>query len=94
MKVIIIREECHGTIGVATSIKEAVEWLIESGWIVADTEGDAHYDKGASTWVSTTLLDKYGENWDKVFPNLPEEEIENFLDGGFYFPDYILHGAE
>jgi hypothetical protein len=33
MKVFIIVEECHGTIGVATSPKSAMRWLIDEGWI-------------------------------------------------------------
>jgi len=33
MKVFIIVEECHGAIGVATSPKSAMRWLIEQGWI-------------------------------------------------------------
>jgi hypothetical protein len=33
MKVFIIVEECHGSIGVATSPKSAMRWLIEEGWI-------------------------------------------------------------
>lgn len=32
-KVYIIVEECHGAIGVATSPKSAMRWLIEKGWI-------------------------------------------------------------
>lgn len=32
-KVFIIDEECHGSIGVATSPKSAMRWLIEQGWI-------------------------------------------------------------
>ena len=33
MKVFIIIEECHGTIGVATSPKSAMRWLLDEGWI-------------------------------------------------------------
>lgn len=94
MKVIIIREECHGTIGVATSIKAAVKWLIESTWLEAYTEGDTRYNKELGKWVYVTVLDKYGENWKEVFPNRSEEEIKNFLEGGFCFTEYTLHGAE
>jgi hypothetical protein len=32
-QVFIIDEECHGSIGVATSPKSAMRWLIEQGWI-------------------------------------------------------------
>ena len=33
MKVFIIVEECHGSIGVATSPKSAMRWLLDEGWI-------------------------------------------------------------
>jgi hypothetical protein len=33
MKVFIIVEECHGSIGVAISPKSAMRWLIAEGWI-------------------------------------------------------------
>ena len=33
MKVFIIVEECHGSIGVATSPKSAMRWLMDEGWI-------------------------------------------------------------
>ena len=32
-KVFIIDEECHGSIGVATSPKSAMRWLMDEGWI-------------------------------------------------------------
>ena len=38
MKVFIIVEECHGSIGVAISPKSAMRWLIEEGWIEGYTD--------------------------------------------------------
>ena len=38
MKVFIIVEECHGSIGVATSPKSAMRWLIDEGWIAEYSE--------------------------------------------------------
>lgn len=44
-KVFIIDEECHGSIGVATSPKSAMRWLIETGWVDEYTDyGIYHYD--------------------------------------------------
>lgn len=37
-QVYIIDEECHGPIGVATSPKSAMRWLIEEGWIEEYTD--------------------------------------------------------
>ena len=38
MKVFIIVEECHGSIGVATSPKSAIRWLLDEGWISEYTD--------------------------------------------------------
>lgn len=38
MKVFIIVEECHGAIGVATSPKSAMRWLLDKGWIEEYTD--------------------------------------------------------
>ena len=94
MTVIIIREECHGVIGVATSITEAVKWLILADWITANTDGDGKYNKETYRWEHTSLIEKYGENWKEIFPLLPDDEIINFLEGGFYFEETTLYGAE
>ena len=95
MTVFIIHEENHGTIGVATSIKEAVKWLIESEWICANEDYfDGKYNKEKGKWEYTSPMKRYGENWKEIFPERPTDEIENFLDGVFYFEEYTLYGAE
>ena len=33
MEVIVIREECHGLIGVAATSRAAKQWLIREGWV-------------------------------------------------------------
>ena len=38
MKVFIIIEENHGSIGVATSPKSAMRWLLDEGWIEEYTD--------------------------------------------------------
>lgn len=44
MKVFTIVEECHGSIGVATSPKSAMRWLIEEDWINEGTDCGAYVD--------------------------------------------------
>lgn len=94
MTIIIIREECHGVIGVATSISEAVKWLILSNWLTAYDEGDSKYNKETCEWEHISIIEKYGENWKEIFPSLPDDEIIDFLEGGFYFEETTLYGAE
>ena len=94
MNIILITEENHGTIGVAVSIKEAVKWLIESGWIWGTEDYDAKYNKELEKWEYTSPIERYGENWKEVLPERPEEEIKEFLDGVFYFNETVLHGVD
>ena len=44
MKVFIIVEECHGTIGVASSPKSAMRWLLNEGWIDEYTDYGVYVD--------------------------------------------------
>lgn len=75
-KVIVISEECHGTIGVASSFEKAKLFLLESGWL---GKGYDVYDTKEGGWCPVTEM--FGENW--------QEEIlkqdEDFFDGSFYF---------
>ena len=94
MTIIQITEENHGTIGAAVSIKEAVKWLIESGWICGTEDYDAKYNKELEKWEYTTPIERYGENWKEVLPERPADEIVDFLEGVFYFHEIPLYGAE
>ena len=47
MKIIIISEENHGEIGVATTMKAAFQFLIEHGWLT--TKYDL-YDEATGAW--------------------------------------------
>ena len=94
MTIIQINEENHGTIGAATSIKEAVKWLIASGWLWGTEDYDGKYNEETEKWEYTSPIERYGENWKEVLPERPEEEIVDFLDGVFYFHEITLHGAE
>lgn len=94
MTIITITEENHGMIGAAVSIKEAVKWLIESGWVWGTEDYYAHYNKELGKWEYATCIERYGENWKEVLPERPEEEIIEFFDGVIYFRETLLHGAD
>ena len=94
MTIIQINEENHGTIGAATSIKEAVKWLIASGWLWGTEDYDGKYNEETEKWEYTSPIERYGENWKEVLPERPEEEIIEFFDGVIYFSETLLHGAD
>ena len=84
MTIILISEENHGTIGAATSYKEAIKWLIRSEWLNSYDEFEFEDGKFES------LESRFGVNWYAVAPTLPD----TFYDGLFYFHEVPLHGAE
>lgn len=75
-KVIVISEECHGTIGVAENFQKAKEYLLESGWV---NEFWDYYAPG--TDFSVPIVDAFGENWQEKFLEMDK----NDFDGSFYF---------
>ena len=79
MEIIIISEENHGFIGVATTDKAMKQWLIREGWV--DQYSDI-YNHDTSKWES--LEELYGENWKEVYMNFDKEDMENM---GFYLHD-------
>jgi hypothetical protein len=86
MEIIVIREENHGFIGVATTDKAAKQWLIREGWI--DQHSDI-YNHDTSKWES--LEELYSENWKEVYMNFDKEDMENM---GFYLKDKELNEEE
>ena len=82
MKVIVIREENHGLIGVAKNMKSAFRFLVEKGWI------DELWDKDTEKYVDPyVLLKKY--NIDNLLDLLTILYIEddNIFDEMFYFSE-------
>ena len=84
MKVIIINEENHGFIGVASSMKAAWQFLVNRGWL--------------GFWDDVYIFDDYvsiGElfdqnGWNKTDENLVEWAMsrgEGAWDGLFYFSE-------
>lgn len=72
MKVWMIKEECHGFIGLATTFNKAVEFLIENDWINAGTEDSRGY----------SMEHYFGAHWKKTaLEGLTVSDLEEF---GFY----------
>ena len=76
MKAILISEDNHGTIGVATTDKAAKKWLIDSGWI-------ASYNEvwNSDTCTTSTLYDLYGDDWEAKYMEFDRDQME---DLGFF----------
>lgn len=84
--VILISEENHGTIGVATSPLAAKQWLLKNDWVYP----------GSEVWIPQTqevvsLLELFGENWKETFLKFDDAEMEEM---GFYFHRVELQEEE
>lgn len=77
-KVIVIIEECHGAIGVASTFEKAKLFLLEDGWV---DEGWFYYAHGED--IGVPIKEYFGENWQEKFLELSE----NDFDGSFYFEE-------
>ena len=75
-EVIVIVEECHGAIGVASTFEKAKLFLLEDGWV---DEGWFYYAHGDT--IGTPISEVFGENWQEEFLKLSEKDF----DGSFYF---------
>lgn len=72
----VIYEDNHGFIGIAESLKEAKQWLIDSGWICG----------GCELWnpqtEDSTPIDELFADWRKwLAEEATDEDLENM---GFY----------
>lgn len=59
MNVIVVREDNHGILTVATDYSAAVHFLVENGWIDEETEV---YDI-SNLYSTDTIFNLYGKNW-------------------------------
>lgn len=75
-EVVVIIEECHGAIGVASTFEKAKLFLLETGWV---DESWFYYTHGDQ--VGAPIKEYFGENWQEKFLELSE----NDFDGSFYF---------
>ena len=95
MKIIVIHEENHGDIGVATTMKAAFQYLIKHGWL---TFGYDLYDKTTESWY--TVRDIFmSKGLEETKENLLAWALENednweVWDGAFYFHEDALSEEE
>lgn len=96
MKVFIIVEECHGSIGVATSPKSAMRWLIDEGWIGEWSEYGI-WDETEHEWYHTSVARYCEQNniadWQQW---LMDNASAEFLEDGFliYLREHDLAETE
>ena len=81
MKVILVSEESHGIIGVATSMTAAKCFLLARNWVTAYTTLYVE-ERGWSF-----LIDLYGENWKKAYMGF---DTDLLADMGFYIHEEEL----
>ena len=91
MNVIIIKEESHGTIGVAASETAAKQFLLENDWVnaYAMLYVEEREDEDGEHWFP--LIDLYGENWKETYMNFDVDRLE---DMGFYFREEEVYEGE
>lgn len=94
MKVLLIREDNHGVIGVARcegeQAKWAVELLIEEDWLTANTDIYHEAENNEACWDSVKQV--YGASWKDFMKNLTVDEFNEIWDGCFYLEPYTVHG--
>ena len=95
MKIIVIDEENHGQIGVATTMKAVFQFLIERGWLT--TKFDL-YDEATGTWY--TLGDAFeSKGIEPTKQNILAWAMEyaddyRMWDGAFYFHEDSIYEEE
>jgi hypothetical protein len=99
MQVIIIREDNHGQIGVATTYKAALQWLIKSAWVGCFTDVSLCEE---GKWVYKPieeLAKSFGyDDWKEFLFEILSQSTDDFCDlldsMGFYFSEDELHEEE
>ena len=95
MKIIIITEENHGNIGVATTMKAAFQFLIDHGWL---TTAFDLYDEATGVWYS--LGDVFrSKDIEPTRQNILAWAMEyaddcRMWEGAFYFHEDTIHEEE
>lgn len=91
MKVIIVKEDNHGFIGVAASMTAAKRFLLATDWVNAYTPlyVEEREDEDGEHWFS--LIDLYGENWKETYMGFDTNLLANM---GFYFREVEVYKEE
>ena len=91
MKVIIIKEDNHGFIGIAASMTAAKRFLLATDWVNAYTSlyVEEREDKDGEHWFPLIYL--YGENWKEAYMGFDTNLLANM---GFYFREVEVYKEE
>lgn len=91
MKVIIVKEDNHGFIGVAASMTAAKRFLLATDWVNAYTPlyVEEREDEDGEHWFS--LIDLYRENWKEAYMGFDTNLLANM---GFYFREVEVYKEE
>lgn len=97
--IIVIREENHGQIGVATTYKAALQWLIKSGWVECFTEASLCEEGGWKYKPIEDLANSFGyDDWKEFLFEILRQSTDDFRDlldpMGFYLSEQELHEEE
>lgn len=92
MNVIIIKEECHGLIGIADSIIHAIDFLINENWLNEYT--DIFQYAGNDKWTEISIKKRFGVDWEKTIKQFNLEELNDVFDGCFYFSEETVYKGE
>ena len=89
--VVVVSEESHGTIGVATSMTAAKCFLLANNWVTAYTTlyVREREDEDEGHW--SFLIDLYGENWKEAYMNF---DADHLADMGFYLREEEVYEEE
>ena len=98
-KIVVINEDCHGQIGVATTYKAALQWLIKSGWMECATEASLCEEGEWQYKPIEELANSFGyDDWKDFLFEILEQSTDDFrglLDSmGFYFSEEDLQEEE
>ena len=90
-KVIVIKEECHGIIGVAKNMLGAFAFLLENNWVYEQSEFIENYNTPEEEWLTLyELQQKYECN--SLIETLLYlwEKDKGYFDGCYYFEEITV----
>jgi hypothetical protein len=89
MKVIVIREECQGFIGMAKDMPSAFEFLVKEHWVKPQTEFFDSYGYGFTLETAKRQLEL--DTYEETLARLYECETEDYFNDLFYFDEETIY---
>ena len=80
MKVLVVREECHGFLFVAEDLKAVKCELLRTNWVQGGCT--SYWNEAKGEWES--LEEIYGENWQESFMGFDKDDLDAM---GFYIQE-------